>query len=322
MFLKKMVNKLKVFLLNEFDSDKFFIKKFFISADDGPLRYYYWSDQKNFGDRLMPLIIGKLFPDVKLESVSLDNAELIGVGSLLTFFNSWHYQHLFYNGKKNRRVFWGTGMLTSDMPKSIPNSELVLVRGELTKKEMNLGKDIPVGDPGLLMSLVIPKQQGTDKIMIVPHYLDYDSDKLEKFKHNDYFEILDVRESPEKIIKKISSSSFVMSSSLHGLIIADSYQIPNVLYNISGNINFFKYDDYYSATGGEKKVVNDSIELLDIDYLTFLKNSYQPIQNLEMIQENILESFPFKNMDDVVKWRKLSKCKSKSAVQKKIVNKG
>ncbi|MGX7042401.1 polysaccharide pyruvyl transferase family protein [Leuconostoc holzapfelii] len=110
---------------------------------------------------------------------------------------------------------------------------------------------------------MIPKQNQIEKILIVPHFEDFNDEKLQKFYDDKRFEIVDVREEPEKVIKKLSSASFILSSSLHGLVISDSYKIPNALYNISDNMRFFKYDDYYSATNREKLVVDDFINLLD-----------------------------------------------------------
>ena len=43
----------------------------------------------------------------------------------------------------------------------------------------------------------------------------------------------------------------ILSSSLHGLIISESYEIPNIWIKVSQNINggYFKYNDYYESIG-------------------------------------------------------------------------
>lgn len=301
-----MFGKITVSMLSEVKSNKDFLQKK-MSSIDSPLRYYYWDGIPNFGDRLMPLIIKHFFPRLEIKSVSLDNAELLGVGSLLTFFNGWRFKHLLYDGKNNTRIFWGSGMLNPDENIKIPSSQIMSVRGKLSQELMGLDSEITLGDPGLLLSSVIPKETTPSRILIIPHYKDYNNKKLEKFKRDNRFEIIDVRNKPEDIIKKISSATLVLSSSLHGLIIADSYNVPNMLYNISGKTKFFKYDDYYSATNRQKIVVDDSFNLLDESILYNFTKCYHPIENLEQIKENIVRSFPFTTMQDVVEWRKVNK---------------
>lgn len=307
-----IIKKIRMSLIRRLKLNMEYIRLRF-SRIDSPLRYYFWGEVPNFGDRLMPLVIKHYFPEIKLKAVSLDNAELIGIGSLLTFFNGWKFKHLLYNGKNNPRIIWGSGMLTPIENINIPNSKIVSVRGKMSQELMNLQEKTILGDPGLLMSEVIPKQAQIEKILIIPHYKDLNNEKLKKFYDDTRFEIIDVREDPEKVVTKISSASFILSSSLHGLIIADSYKIPNVLYNISGNMNFFKYDDYYSAINREKLVVDDSIDLLDNSVLDNLKNQYMPINNLPQLQKEIIEAFPFKSMNDVVNWRKLKRSENSNA---------
>lgn len=307
-----LIKKMKADFILGLQTNTDYIKLKF-SKIDSPIKYFFWSGIPNFGDRLMPLIIQHYFPDIKLQAVSLDNAELIGIGSLLTIFNSWEFKHILYDGKKNPRIFWGSGMLNPDKNTSIPNSEIVSVRGRLSQELMGLQGNLVLGDPGLLISGVIPKQNQIEKILIVPHFEDFNDEKLQKFYDDKRFEIVDVREEPEKVIKKLSSASFILSSSLHGLVIADSYKIPNALYNISDNMRFFKYDDYYSATNREKLVVDDSINLLDDLIIESVKQQYIPISNLEQLQKEIIETFPFKSMEDVIKWRKLKRLKKQNA---------
>lgn len=298
-----MLKKIRDSILREMTSNKDYIT----SVTDGltgPLRYYYWKDTPNFGDRLMPIIINHFFPDITIKSVSADNAELFGVGSVLTIFNRWRFRHLLYNGRRKNRIFWGSGMLMPDENTYTPSSTIVLIRGELSRYHMNIDSKIPLGDPGLLMSLIIKRKQNSGKIVIVPHFSDFNNRKLMKFKNHSKFEIVDVRSEPIEVIKTISSAAVVLGSSLHALIIADSYGIPNFLYDISESMDYFKYDDYYSATGREKIIINDSNELLNRESYDKLIMQYKQVANLSQIQKRILDSFPFKTMDDVVEWRK------------------
>jgi exopolysaccharide biosynthesis predicted pyruvyltransferase EpsI len=113
------------------------------------------------------------------------------------------------------------------------------VRGKLTA--LNLKTDAVLGDVGLLASRIWTKEPARYNIGVVRHYVDKDDYPFADI-------IIDATEPPETVIKKISSCRVILSSSLHGLIIADSYGIPNMRIArddvISGN---WKWMDYKTA---------------------------------------------------------------------------
>ena len=51
-----------------------------------------------------------------------------------------------------------------------------------------------------------------------------------------------------EIIEKILDSRFVISSTLHAIILAEAYGIPARMLRVSKNEPFFKYQDYYLGT--------------------------------------------------------------------------
>ena len=53
----------------------------------------------------------------------------------------------------------------------------------------------------------------------------------------------------KEILKKINQSKLVISSSLHGIIIAESYGIPARLLKMTWIEALLKYQDYYESTG-------------------------------------------------------------------------
>lgn len=52
-----------------------------------------------------------------------------------------------------------------------------------------------------------------------------------------------------KPLQALSSCQFIVSSSLHGLIIADAYGIPSVFWNELGEENEWKFLDYFEGVG-------------------------------------------------------------------------
>ena len=65
--------------------------------------------------------------------------------------------------------------------------------------------------------------------------------------------LINVNDEPLEVIKQLAQCRTVISSSLHGLIVADSFGIPNmhVLFSDRPLGDGYKFDDYYSAYGVE-----------------------------------------------------------------------
>jgi len=52
-----------------------------------------------------------------------------------------------------------------------------------------------------------------------------------------------------EIVKKITQSRLVISSSLHGIIVAESFGIPTRFLKMTWTESLLKYQDYYESTG-------------------------------------------------------------------------
>lgn len=97
------------------------------------------------------------------------------------------------------------------------------------------------------------------------------------------------------VYEQIGSCEYVLSSSLHGLIISDSFGIPNLHIKVTNNMrgDGFKFEDYYSGFGLTDKVfnlretdimptINDIIDFYCIDR-----------RQVEQKQEEMLACFPY-----------------------------
>ena len=94
------------------------------------------------------------------------------------------------------------------------------------------------------------------------------------------------------IIEQITSCEFIISSSLHGLIVSDAYGVPNVWAEFSDNIwgNGFKYRDYYASIN-----MNDVYPVIIKDFNGFeqamkFKEKWKPIK-IDLTK--LIESCPF-----------------------------
>lgn len=112
-----------------------------------------------------------------------------------------------------------------------------------------------LGDCGLLAKLVFPNNIAKKfKIGIVPHFTDIDNLSIKRLsqKFQGSVTIISPLGNPRTVIKKIKECRHIISSSLHGLIIADAFGIPTrrwVDRKTMPDIEFhdYKFEDYYSA---------------------------------------------------------------------------
>jgi len=138
------------------------------------------------------------------------------------------------------------------------------------------------------MNLVYPKTIGKEfEIGIVPHFVDKDHDiiKMWQKRFGSSCIVIDVLKSPKVVIDKIKRCKAILSSSLHGLIIADAFNIPNSRFVIRDTMpSYFydyKFDDYYSALN----ILPFTIEVNgteSLDYLLFkMRNTAEQVKILQ-----------------------------------------
>lgn len=167
---------------------------------------------------------------------------------------------LFSNTKKPLHV-WGSGYLSDDVPDSYmrSNFEIHALRGKLSfdklSKATQIDDKVVFADPGLLArefkSARINKKYS---VGIIPHFREKEVREImrlpEKYKNAT---LIDICKPYKEVINEIASCDCIISSSLHGLIFADSLGIPNIHIIASNKLkgNGFKFRDYYSSFGAE-----------------------------------------------------------------------
>ena len=266
----------------------------------------YYAKINNMGDLLNKEIIEKIF-ECKVKRKSFLTGDVSGIGSGLANF--------FYDDNKKRntikrvfgvlhnRVFiWGTGFINYPEKETgfcKRNTTLCAVRGELSKKriEKMLGKklNIVTGDAGILASCLIDEKiEKKYKVGIIPHVTEQDSPIFKKLaKRFPNSTIIDVVNDPITVAKQIAECEFIISSSLHGLIIADSLEIPNIHIVVTDKLlgDGFKFDDYYSAYGLKHDYVDMSKD--DIESLKEIEDRYQLTHKMvEKKKQDMIQCFP------------------------------
>jgi len=224
----------------------------FLTESKINLLYFKGRNFGNFGDELSPYIVKKILNNENIaENGNPENHKknLIALGSYIQ------------TAQDNFYIF-GSGVRALFHDLNFNKLNIISVRGPLTRKVL-LAKNIDCpqvyGDPALLLPEFYQPDKITNlsrKIGVVPHL-----SQIQNFKNPNpakYF-IIDPTQYWKVVIDQIYSCKCVLASSLHGLICADAYNIPNLWFRQKIQEGNFKFLDYF-ASQGRKKVYISSLE--------------------------------------------------------------
>jgi pyruvyltransferase len=115
-----------------------------------------------------------------------------------------------------------------------------------------LRADVPevYGDPAMLLPLIYtPRTEKRFEVGLVPHYVDRDAVRM----NDPCVSTIDVLADWQSVIDRIAECETILSSSLHGLIVAEAYGIPALWTTITDGVagEGFKFRDYYLSTSRE-----------------------------------------------------------------------
>lgn len=244
---------------------------------------YWWVGSPNFGDWITPFLIEKhgLIPFHE----KLPQSQLLGAGSIL------QDMPIEFAG-----AVLGSGFIRDVGEREFKNAKLLAVRGQFTRNLIsNAPENITLGDPGLLLSKFLPvtNQRKTCLLGIVPHYQDVNNPVTKKLVSQapDKIIVIDVRRSVRKVACDIASCQHIISSSLHGLVVADAYSIPNAWVEFSDKVvgRGFKFRDYYSSWDEHR----DSIFISDDSQIDQVLGKTRSLSHdiVEAKQEKLAQAF-------------------------------
>lgn len=246
--------------------------------------YVKWSN--NFGDLLTPIIL-KHYGFTPIYAYP-QKAQAAVVGTILEIVKTNFTGYILGSG-------W-----SRDSKTCFPYAKIKGVRGYLTKESLQINEHIIIGDPGLLMSDIIPCQKNIKyKIGIVPHESEINDPRLQKIKRtfgNEVTIISPRNKKVSQVLKLINECQYIVSSSLHGLIISDSYNIPNgrIKLNELDNSNDYKFKDYYSSLSEELKTLQITGDETPEELVKTCRKP--PIEQINNMKKNINAMFiEFKN---------------------------
>lgn len=285
----RLLKKILIIINNIFSALIFLIKITFLKLTNSNyivLRYYR-NKKSNFGDDLNIYLLKKFQPSLKVVKYAINplfKNRLYFIGSIIKY-------------DLTNSIILGSGIIQKNQfIKNHP--KLVLsVRGPLTRKQLldnNISCPEKYGDPALIMPLVYnPKISKKFKYGIVPHFKDK---FLPIFANFDYENttMIDIQSDIESFITRVLECEIILSSSLHGLIIADAYNIKSKWIKISENVNGegFKFQDYYASLGiyNETPIIaNNMEEIFEIIQSTEFRNNieFNFVEYKEFIEINL-----------------------------------
>lgn len=250
MLVKKIIKNIKYlfyYCLSVMFGNKYLFFKAWVDVEHGVCLHHNWGDELN--EHLLQYLTDKkliALPHCRLERV-ISFSSYLFIGSILTYYNL------------NHTVVWGSGILNNNEVEKIHGipDKICAVRGPRTRNELiKLGLSCPevYGDPALLMPRFYqPVVKEHYSLGIIPHWMDLDKSDVVRLISDPRVKHIKVRDYDKwtDFIDQICSCDFVISSSLHGLIIAEAYGIPSQWVEFGTYVDGweFKYYDFYESIG-------------------------------------------------------------------------
>ena len=261
------------------------------------LKLFWWSEvhlmnksKENFGDLVGKYIVEKISSQravfthpKKQQWKHFFSPVYATAGSILAHVN------------KNC-VVWGSGIINKD--EVVKPAKFLSVRGPQTRKRLlEHGYQVPekYGDPALLLPQYyqpIIKKKYT--YGIIPHYVDHEK-VCQTFDSGIDIKVIDLMtNSVENTIDQFLECKYIISSSLHGLIVAHAYGIPAAWMKFSDKLfgDDIKFQDYFKSVGILNYVALSSeikLSQIDFDSVKALPES----KHIEKCQNDLLTTCPF-----------------------------
>lgn len=255
---------------------------------------YWWepgdSSSINLGDHINKIII-EACSGKEVVRADRNNCDLVAIGSVL-------WKVLENNGQSKKLHVWGTGLMAHWDYKSkyaYKNVDYCAVRGNFTAAVVGLPDFIPKGDPGLLISDVLPfKKNKKYRFGIIPHHKNMQDENVLFLLDNLNSSVLIDFRDPDyhKTLELMNSCEFIISSAMHGLIIADSYGIPNIWMKTDEihRGNRFKFYDYFSSIGRTDSQVDVREWFARGSSETVFREDY--VGKIRACKDGLLKAFP------------------------------
>ena len=271
-------------------------------ASTAPIRLFFWSSvtyehkaAENYGDVLSPYIVAQLsgrevaFYDAPNKKKFWQRKPyLMAIGSIMS-----HTQ--------TKALVWGSGIISRD--DHFSEAQFLAVRGPLSRKRiLELGYSCPekYGDPALLLpQLYTPTVEKTHAIGFIPHYVDYPAVRQQYQDQSDCKVIDLITKDHQATTRQILSCERIISSSLHGVIVAQAYGIPAIWVRFSDklsgdNVKFFDYFESIGIPPYSGELIDKPLSPVEIENLFGSHTHTADAGLLQQRQQDLRTTFPYK----------------------------
>jgi pyruvyltransferase len=260
-----------------------------------PMRY--WNNAINMGDLLGPWLVEKM-TGKKTVWVEKDEPHYMVIGSILGRVSP-------------STICWGVGSFGTETAGGIKSEPHYLaVRGPLTRARI-VSESIPCpriyGDPALLVpDYFAPKVIKEYEIGVIMRWSEHR--RKENFEIPGALLIDMLSDDIEGVITQMLSCKKIIASSLHGLILADAYGIPNAwLAAETGKGREYKFFDYFASVN---KLRTPSVFKIDAPGVTLndLEENFEfDGREIEIDLDRLRSTNPFTNVnEDVLKAERIA----------------
>jgi hypothetical protein len=213
------------------------------------IKAYWWKGVRNFGDALAPFLID-YFCNAALQWGVVIESKIVTIGSIL--------EHIPFGW---RGYICGAGRLKSYSQLHLRDADILALRGPLSAR--GIKGDFALGDPGLLADELVGPQEKIYDLGIVPHWKDkelvprflkmfFSSEEEREKRGKPKIIAINPSDPPLKVVAEIGSCRRLVTSSLHGMIVADAFGMPRRVEVARALLNDteggdFKFRDYSAS---------------------------------------------------------------------------
>lgn len=201
---------------------------------------YFRSGSPNFGDdlnaELWPKLASGLFDDDPASA-------FVGIGTIIGMpVGEAQDLHVFSSGAGY------------DPPRRWAGRQVTYwcVRGPISAQLLGLAPEVALTDGAILTPLVtgFPPVAGDGvRTVMIPHFETIQRGGWPEVARLTGYDLVDPRDSPASVIARIANARLVLTESLHGAILADTYGIPWIAFCTSKNFSSTKWADWRMSLG-------------------------------------------------------------------------
>ncbi len=266
------------------------------------IQVFWWSSvkfenkpQENFGDILSKYLVEKI-----------SGKQVVWIHPKKNKWNPFKKKIFFTTGSilahvTKNCIVWGSGIISRK--DEVEEAIFLAVRGPETYDYLiNKGYSVKkvFGDPAIVLPKYYnPKVGKQYELGIIPHYVDY-TKVNDWYKGDKSVKVINLLNNDvEAVVIEILSCKQVLSSSLHGVIVSHTYNIPSVWVEFSNKLSGdgVKFVDYFKSVKIEpyqaiffNKKINHS-DVLDV----FNENISLPKENvINNLSARLMSVCPFK----------------------------